>query len=47
MGWQVLTIWECQTRDLRRLSKRLVEFLSKSSASHKKSKFSPCEMDVS
>lgn len=26
-GWEVLTIWECQTRDLERLLPRLVGFL--------------------
>jgi DNA mismatch endonuclease (patch repair protein) len=29
-GWQVLTVWECQTRDARRLTKRLVKFLGSS-----------------
>jgi len=27
-GWQVLTIWECQTRDLLGLSRRLMRFLA-------------------
>jgi len=27
-GWRVLTIWECQTRNLLGLSKRLTRFLS-------------------
>lgn len=26
-GWQVLVIWECETRDTTRLSARLMEFL--------------------
>jgi len=29
LGWDVLVVWECETRDLFRLSKRLTEFLSK------------------
>ena len=27
-GWKVLTIWECQTRDLSKLAKKLALFLS-------------------
>lgn len=27
-GWRVLTIWECQTKDLRRLSERVARFLA-------------------
>ena len=28
LGWDVLTIWECQTRDTHKLKERLVRFLS-------------------
>lgn len=28
-GWEVLTVWECQTADLRALSTRLAAFLRK------------------
>jgi DNA mismatch endonuclease (patch repair protein) len=28
MGWESLTVWECETTDLARLSKRLTAFLS-------------------
>jgi DNA mismatch endonuclease, patch repair protein len=28
MGWQVLVVWECQTRDVTRLVQRLMKFLS-------------------
>lgn len=28
-GWKVLTIWECQTRDIPRLTTRLADFLSR------------------
>ena len=27
-GWQVLVVWECQTRDAERLQERLLRFLS-------------------
>lgn len=27
LGWQVLVVWECQTRNLRRLQARIVKFL--------------------
>jgi len=27
MGWQVLVIWECETKDLDRLAERIVAFL--------------------
>lgn len=27
MGWHVLTVWECETRDRARLEQRLVHFL--------------------
>lgn len=27
-GWGILTIWECQTRDINRLAARISEFLS-------------------
>jgi DNA mismatch endonuclease (patch repair protein) len=27
-GWKVLTVWECQTRDIYRLSSKLKKFLS-------------------
>ncbi|HEY2860171.1 MAG TPA: very short patch repair endonuclease [Terracidiphilus sp.] len=26
MGWRVLVIWECETRDLKKLTRRIVEF---------------------
>jgi DNA mismatch endonuclease (patch repair protein) len=29
-GWQVLIVWECQTRDEQRLTKSLARFLAKS-----------------
>lgn len=29
-GWRVLIVWECQTQDEQRLTKRLARFLSKS-----------------
>ena len=29
LGWDVLTIWECQTRDVDKLKERLVRFLGK------------------
>lgn len=28
LGWDVLTVWECQTRDAAALAKRLAAFLS-------------------
>ena len=28
VGWDVFTVWECQTRNLERLTRRLVRFLS-------------------
>jgi len=28
-GWKVLTIWECQTRDIQRLTARLRSFLAR------------------
>ncbi|MFW8594730.1 very short patch repair endonuclease [Cribrihabitans neustonicus] len=28
-GWQVLTVWECETKDLDALRSRLLEFLAK------------------
>ncbi len=28
-GWRCLTVWECQTKDLRALEKRLVAFLGR------------------
>lgn len=27
LGWEVLTVWECETRDIERLSNALIEFL--------------------
>jgi DNA mismatch endonuclease, patch repair protein len=27
MGWEILTIWECETKDLKKLSNRVEEFL--------------------
>ena len=30
-GWSVLTVWECETRDLERLFKKLRKFLGTSS----------------
>lgn len=32
MGWAVLVIWECETRDLDRLAERVTEFLGQSRA---------------
>jgi DNA mismatch endonuclease (patch repair protein) len=29
-GWRVLIVWECQTRDAKRLMKSLARFLGKS-----------------
>ena len=28
LGWEVLTIWDCETHDVRKLQKRLIRFLS-------------------
>lgn len=28
LGWRVLIVWECQTRDIGRLTERLIDFLS-------------------
>jgi DNA mismatch endonuclease (patch repair protein) len=28
LGWKVLTVWECQTKDPRRVEQRLLEFLA-------------------
>lgn len=28
LGWRAITVWECQTRDTRRLAKRLSAFLN-------------------
>jgi DNA mismatch endonuclease (patch repair protein) len=30
-GWRVMVVWECETRDLKLLKKRLVSFLERSS----------------
>ena len=30
-GWRVMVVWECETRDLRLLKKRLLSFLERSS----------------
>jgi DNA mismatch endonuclease, patch repair protein len=32
-GWQVMIVWECETRSLPKLSKRIAKFLSSTSAS--------------
>jgi len=32
MGWRVLIIWECQTRDIERLRRRLLDFLKRARA---------------
>jgi G:T-mismatch repair DNA endonuclease (very short patch repair protein) len=29
LGWKVLTVWECETRDVKRLTDRLSTFLSR------------------
>ena len=31
LGWMVLVVWQCQTKDLEKLEKRLKDFLSKKS----------------
>lgn len=31
LGWRVLVIWQCQTKDLEKLEKRLKDFLSEKS----------------
>jgi DNA mismatch endonuclease (patch repair protein) len=35
-GWRVMVVWECETRDLERLEKKLVEFLEEASYPTKK-----------
>jgi len=27
-GWKILTVWECETRDIEKLTKKLKRFLS-------------------
>ena len=32
LGWSVLTIWECETRNQDAMKRRIIEFLNESSA---------------
>jgi len=34
LGWHVLTVWECELRDLDRVAARIRKFLLKSETSH-------------
>lgn len=38
LGWDVKVIWQCQTKDLKKLEKRIATFLGRKSDRHRKSK---------
>jgi DNA mismatch endonuclease (patch repair protein) len=38
LGWDVKVIWQCQTRDLKKLEKRVATFLERKSDRHRKPK---------
>ena len=38
MGWSVLVVWQCQTKDLEKLEKRIAAFLDRKSDRHSRAK---------
>ncbi|PKQ02238.1 MAG: very short patch repair endonuclease [Alphaproteobacteria bacterium HGW-Alphaproteobacteria-12] len=42
LGWDVKIIWQCQTKDLKKLENRVATFLERKSDRHRKSKSLSC-----